>query len=166
MVRPAQKSDTYAQYMENMKIKQIYNIWITYKACFSKFSHINWEKIMGMSYVKFRHIFGAHDHLIGRDLYRATPAVTQDLGFCSLIQRFSRLVQQTRGTAWRPSILKYSFNSTRSNEAATYTMFSVITVLNTVMIMPFMTLDYKWWINEVKCVCHSVYYLLKWSYRS
>ena len=105
MVRPAQKSDTYARYMENMKIKQVYNIWITYTACFSEFSHINWEKIMGMSYVKFWHMFGAHDHLIGRDLHRATPALTQDLDFCSHIQSLSRLVRQARGTAWRHSIL-------------------------------------------------------------
>jgi hypothetical protein len=36
----------------------------------------------------------------GRDLYRATPAVIQDLGFSSLIRRpapFRRLLQHTRG---------------------------------------------------------------------
>jgi hypothetical protein len=36
----------------------------------------------------------------GRDLYRATPAVTQGLGFSGLIRRtapFSRLLQHIRG---------------------------------------------------------------------
>ena len=36
--------------------------------------------------------------LTGRDLCRATSAVTQDLGFCGLIQRtLSRLVRQAKG---------------------------------------------------------------------
>jgi hypothetical protein len=37
---------------------------------------------------------------IGRDLYRATPAVARDLGFSGLIRRtapFSRLLRHTRG---------------------------------------------------------------------
>ena len=40
------------------------------------------------------------------------------------------------------------FNNTRSNEAATYTLFSVITWLNTVMIMPFMSGGSTKW-NEI-----------------
>jgi hypothetical protein len=46
----------------------------------------------------------------GRDLYRATPAVTRDLGFSSLIRRtapFSRLLRHTRGCGG--SILTWKF---------------------------------------------------------
>jgi hypothetical protein len=49
---------------------------------------------------KFRPMLGAQGLWAGRDLYRATPAVTRDLGFSGLIRRtapFSRLLRQTRG---------------------------------------------------------------------
>jgi hypothetical protein len=49
---------------------------------------------------KFKHILGAQGHLAGRDLYRATPAVTRSLGFFAPIRRtapFSRLLRPTRG---------------------------------------------------------------------
>jgi hypothetical protein len=49
---------------------------------------------------KFRSMLGAQGHSAGRDLYRATPAVTRDLGFSGLIRRtapFSRLLRHTRG---------------------------------------------------------------------
>jgi hypothetical protein len=49
---------------------------------------------------KFRPMLGAQGHWAGRDLYRATPAVTRDLGFSGLIRRtapFSRLLRHTRG---------------------------------------------------------------------
>jgi hypothetical protein len=48
----------------------------------------------------FRPMLGAQGLWAGRDLYRATPAVTRDLGFSSLIRRiapFSRLLEHTRG---------------------------------------------------------------------
>ena len=49
---------------------------------------------------KFRPMLGAQGLWAGRDLYRATPAVTRDLGFSGLIRRtapFSRLLQHMRG---------------------------------------------------------------------
>jgi hypothetical protein len=49
---------------------------------------------------KFRPMLGAQGLWAGRDLYRATPAVTRDHGFSDLIRRtapFSRLLQHTRG---------------------------------------------------------------------
>jgi hypothetical protein len=49
---------------------------------------------------KFRPMLGAQGLWAGRDLYRATPAVTQRLGFSGLIWRnaqFSRLLRHTRG---------------------------------------------------------------------
>jgi hypothetical protein len=49
---------------------------------------------------KFRPMLGAHGLWAGRDLYRATRAVTRDLGFSGLIRRttpFSRLLRHTRG---------------------------------------------------------------------
>jgi hypothetical protein len=49
---------------------------------------------------KFSAILGAQGLWAGRDLYRATPAVTRDLGFSGLIRRtalFSRLLRHTRG---------------------------------------------------------------------
>jgi hypothetical protein len=49
---------------------------------------------------KFRPMLGAQGLWAGRDLYRATPTVTQDLGFPGLIRRtapFSRLLRHTRG---------------------------------------------------------------------
>jgi hypothetical protein len=49
---------------------------------------------------KFRPMLGAQGLWAGRDLYRATPAVTRDLGCSGLIRRtvpFSRLLQHTRG---------------------------------------------------------------------
>jgi hypothetical protein len=48
----------------------------------------------------FRPMLGAQGLWAGRDLYRATPAVTRDLGFSGLIWRtapFSRLLRHTRG---------------------------------------------------------------------
>ena len=49
---------------------------------------------------KFRPMLGAQGLWAGRDLYRATPALTQDLGFSGLIRRtapFSRILRHTRG---------------------------------------------------------------------
>jgi hypothetical protein len=49
---------------------------------------------------KFRPLLGAQGLWAGRDLYRATPAVTQHLSFSGLIWRtapFSRLLRHTRG---------------------------------------------------------------------
>jgi hypothetical protein len=49
---------------------------------------------------KFRPMLGAQGLWAGRDLYRATPAVTRGLGFSGLIRRnapFSRLLRHTRG---------------------------------------------------------------------
>jgi hypothetical protein len=49
---------------------------------------------------QFRPMLGTQGLWAGRDLYRATPAVTQDLGFSGLIRRtapFSRLLRHTRG---------------------------------------------------------------------
>jgi hypothetical protein len=49
---------------------------------------------------KFRPMVGAQGLWAGRDLYRATLAVTRGLGFSGLIRRtapFSRLLQHTRG---------------------------------------------------------------------
>jgi hypothetical protein len=45
-------------------------------------------------------MLGAQGLWAGRDLYRATPAVTRDLAFSGLIRRiapFSRLLRHTRG---------------------------------------------------------------------
>jgi hypothetical protein len=49
---------------------------------------------------KFRPMLCAQGLWAGRDIYRATPAVTQDLGFSGLIRRtapFSRLLRHMRG---------------------------------------------------------------------
>jgi hypothetical protein len=49
---------------------------------------------------KFKPMLGTQGLWGGRDLYRATPAVTWDLGFSCLIRRstlFSRLLRHTRG---------------------------------------------------------------------
>jgi hypothetical protein len=49
---------------------------------------------------KFRPLLGAQGLWAGRDLYRATPSLTRDLGFSGLIRRtapFSRLLRHTRG---------------------------------------------------------------------
>jgi hypothetical protein len=49
---------------------------------------------------KFRPMLGAQGVWAGRDLYRATPAVTRGVGFSGLIWRtapFSRLLRHTRG---------------------------------------------------------------------
>jgi hypothetical protein len=49
---------------------------------------------------KFRPMLGAQGLWAGRDLYRATPAVTRDLGLSDLIRRtapYSRLLRHTRG---------------------------------------------------------------------
>jgi hypothetical protein len=48
----------------------------------------------------YRPMLGAQGLSAGRDLYRATPAVTRDLGFSSLIRRtapFSRLLRHAWG---------------------------------------------------------------------
>ena len=48
---------------------------------------------------KFRPMLGAQGLWAGKDLYRATPAVTRDLGFSGLIRRtapLSRLLRHTR----------------------------------------------------------------------
>jgi hypothetical protein len=45
-------------------------------------------------------MLGAQGLCTGRDLYRATPAVTRGLGFSGLIRKtapFSRLIRHTRG---------------------------------------------------------------------
>jgi hypothetical protein len=50
--------------------------------------------------VKFRPMLGAHGLWARRDLYRATSAVTRDLGFSGLIRRtalFNRLLRHTKG---------------------------------------------------------------------
>jgi hypothetical protein len=49
---------------------------------------------------KFRPMLGAQGLWAGRDLYRATPTMTRDLGFFGLVRRtapFSRLLRHTRG---------------------------------------------------------------------
>jgi hypothetical protein len=49
---------------------------------------------------KFRPMIGAQDLWAMRDLYRATPAMTRDLGFSGLIRRtapLSRLLRHTKG---------------------------------------------------------------------
>jgi hypothetical protein len=49
---------------------------------------------------KFRPMLGAQGLWAGRDLFRATPAVTRDLGFSGLIRRtapFSRLLRHAWG---------------------------------------------------------------------
>jgi hypothetical protein len=51
---------------------------------------------------KFRLMLGAQGLWAGRDLYRATPTVSRDLGFSGLIRRtapFSRLLRLTMGCA-------------------------------------------------------------------
>jgi hypothetical protein len=53
---------------------------------------------------KFRPMLGAQGLLAERDLYRATPTVTRDLGFSGLIRRtapFSRLLRSTHEGVWR-----------------------------------------------------------------
>jgi hypothetical protein len=52
---------------------------------------------------KFRPMIGAQGLWAGRNLYRATPVVTWDLGFSGLIRRtapISRLLGHTRGCGW------------------------------------------------------------------
>jgi hypothetical protein len=56
--------------------------------------------IAGEGLQKFRPMLGAQGLRVGRDLYRATPAVTRGLGFSGLILTnapFSRLLRHTRG---------------------------------------------------------------------
>jgi hypothetical protein len=56
--------------------------------------------IAGEGLQKFRPMLGAQGLWARRDLYRATPAVTRDLGFSGLIRKtapFSRLLRHTRG---------------------------------------------------------------------
>jgi hypothetical protein len=67
-------------------LKNISLIWIRH--------HCRWRA------AKFRPMLGAKGLWAGRYLYRATPAVTRDLGFSGLIRRttpFSRLLGHTRG---------------------------------------------------------------------
>jgi hypothetical protein len=57
-------------------------------------NHCQWRA------AKFRPMLGAQGLWAGRDLYRATPALTRDLDFSGLIRRtapFSRLLRHTRG---------------------------------------------------------------------
>ena len=57
---------------------------------------------------KFRPILGTRGLWAGRDLCRATPAVTWDLGFCGLIRMtapFSRLLRHARG-CWGPILTR------------------------------------------------------------
>jgi hypothetical protein len=57
---------------------------------------------------KFRPMLGAQDLWAGRDIYRATPPVTEDLGFSGLIRRtapFSRLLRHARG-CWGPILTR------------------------------------------------------------
>jgi hypothetical protein len=52
---------------------------------------------------KCRPLLGSQSLWAGRYLYRATPAVTRDLGFSGLIRGtapFSRLLRPTRGCGW------------------------------------------------------------------
>jgi hypothetical protein len=58
--------------------------------------------------VKFRPMLGAHGLGAGKDLYRATPAVTQGLGFTGLIRRsvpFSHLLRNAWG-CWGPILTR------------------------------------------------------------
>jgi hypothetical protein len=55
---------------------------------------------------KSRPMLGAQGFWARRDLYRATPAVTHDIGFSGLIRRtaqFSRFLRHARG-CWRPTL--------------------------------------------------------------
>jgi hypothetical protein len=64
---------------------------------------------------KFRPMLGAQDPWAERDLYRATPAVTRDLGFSGLIRKtapISRLVRHTWGCGG--SILTWILTGTLS----------------------------------------------------
>jgi hypothetical protein len=66
-------------------LKNVSLIWIRH--------HCRWRT------AKCRSILGAQGLFAGRDLYRATPAVTWGLGFYGLIRRtapFSRLLRHTR----------------------------------------------------------------------
>jgi hypothetical protein len=68
------------------RIKNISLIW--------RHHHCRWRA------TKFWPMLGAHGLWAGRDLYRATPAATRDLGFSGLIRRtapFSHLLRHTRG---------------------------------------------------------------------
>jgi hypothetical protein len=52
---------------------------------------------------KFRPMLGAQGLWAGKELYRATPAVTQTLGFSGIVWKtapFSRLLWHTRGCGW------------------------------------------------------------------
>jgi hypothetical protein len=74
--------------------------WLLYYVPLKNFSllwrrhHCRWRA------VKFRPMLGAQGLWAGRDLYRATPTVTRDLGFSGLIRMtapFSRLLPHTWG---------------------------------------------------------------------
>ena len=65
-------------------------------------------------------MLGAQGLKAGRDLYRATPAVTRDLGFSGLIRRtapFSRLLRPTRGCEGSiPTLILTGPRSVASND--------------------------------------------------
>jgi hypothetical protein len=66
---------------------------------------------------KFRPMLGAQGHWAGRDLYRATPAMTQGLGFSGLIRRtapISCLLRHARGC--KGSILTWVLAGARERE--------------------------------------------------
>jgi hypothetical protein len=73
-------------FMSRLLLKNISLIWRRH--------HCRWTT------AKFRPMLGARGFWAGRDLYRATPTVTQDLGFSGLIRRtvpFSRLLRHAWG---------------------------------------------------------------------
>jgi hypothetical protein len=69
--RPAVRLIDYLMFY--VPIKNISLIWRNH--------HCRWRA------AKFRPMLGAQGHWAGRDIYRATPAVTRDLGFPGLIRR-------------------------------------------------------------------------------
>jgi hypothetical protein len=92
-----------------LPLKNISRIWRSH--------HCRWRA------AKSRPMFSAQGLWAGRDLYRATPAVTRDLGFSGLIRRtapFSRLLQH----AWEcgGSILTRILTGTNSEGIQTWNM--------------------------------------------
>jgi hypothetical protein len=74
-------------------ITMAYGVWVDHM----EYGFIHLQFVKGC---KFRPMLGAQGLWAGRDLYRATPAVTRSLGFSGLIWRtapFSRLLWHTRG---------------------------------------------------------------------
>jgi hypothetical protein len=74
---------------------------VTWLIIFGFTSHSRIFHLYGdVTIAKFRPMLGTQGLWVGRDLYRATPAVTRDLGFSGLIRRsapFNRLLRHTRG---------------------------------------------------------------------